>query len=389
MMKNQVIHSQPSFVLANEQVSVAITKRGGHMAPVVFRNGDGQQITPYYISPWQDEKPVDMPADVLVPLRGDFFCMPFGGNASEYKGEKHPPHGETATGLWSFVDDETSEPGVSRLTLALETHIRKGRVTKEIFLRERHPVVYQRHTVEGFVGPTPVGHHATLAMPNEKEVFALSTSPFRLGMTNPGVFSDPAEGEYQMLAVGKTFGTIKEIPTLFKDPDVVDCSRLPLQQGFADLFVVVADTDALDGKPAWTAAVNTKEHWVWFSLRDSRRLPMTAFWLENHGRHSFPWNGRNQCLGLEDICGFFADGLAESVDANLLSDQGVATAITGSDATPTDIRSIQGAVSVPAAFDRVEEIGFGDNEITLRSESGQFVTVALNYKFVLGEGMHP
>ncbi len=389
MMKNQVIHSQPSFVLANEQVSVAITKRGGHMAPVVFRNGDGQQITPYYISPWQDEKPVDMPADVLVPLRGDFFCMPFGGNASEYKGEKHPPHGETATGLWSFVDDETSEPGVSRLTLALETHIRKGRVTKEIFLRERHPVVYQRHTVHGFVGPTPVGHHATLAMPNEKEVFALSTSPFRLGMTNPGVFSDPAEGEYQMLAVGKTFGNIKEIPTLFKDPDVVDCSRLPLQQGFADLFVVVADTDALDGKPAWTAAVNTKEHWVWFSLRDPRRLPMTAFWLENHGRHSFPWNGRNQCLGLEDICGFFADGLAESVDANLLSDQGVATAITGSDATPTDIRSIQGAVSVPAAFDRVEEIAFGDNEITLRSESGQFVTVALNYKFVLGEGMHP
>ncbi len=389
MMKNQVIHSQPSFVLANEQVSVAITKRGGHMAPVVFRNGDGQQITPYYISPWQDEKPVDMPADVLVPLRGDFFCMPFGGNASEYKGEKHPPHGETATGLWSFVDDETSEPGVSRLTLALETHIRKGRVTKEIFLRERHPVVYQRHTVEGFVGPTPVGHHATLAMPNEKEVFALSTSPFRLGMTNPGVFSDPAEGEYQMLAVGKTFGNIKEIPTLFKDPDVVDCSRLPLQQGFADLFVVVADTDALDGKPAWTAAVNTKEHWVWFSLRDPRRLPMTAFWLENHGRHSFPWNGRNQCLGLEDICGFFADGLAESVDANLLSDQGVATAITGSDATPTDIRSIQGAVSVPAAFDRVEEIAFGDNEITLRSESGQFVTVALNYKFVLGEGIHP
>jgi hypothetical protein len=192
-----------------------------------------------------------------------------------------------------------------------------------------------------------------------------------------------------MLAVGKTFGTIKEIPTLFKNPDVVDCSRLPLQRGFADLFVVVADTDALDGMPAWTAAVNTKEHWVWFSLRDPRRLPMTAFWLENHGRHSFPWNGRNQCLGLEDICGFFADGLAASVDANLLSDQGITTAITGSDATPVDIRSIQSAVSVPATFDRVAEIGFGDNEITLRSESGHFVTVPLNYKFVLGEEINP
>ena len=62
-MENKIIHSQPSFVLANEQVSVAITKRGGHMAPVIFKNGDGQQISPYYISPWQDEKPANMPAD--------------------------------------------------------------------------------------------------------------------------------------------------------------------------------------------------------------------------------------------------------------------------------------------------------------------------------------
>ena len=84
MMKNQVIHSQPSFVLANEQVSVAITKRGGQMAPVTFKSRDGQQISPYYISPWQDEEPANMPAEVLVPLRGDFFCMPFGGNDWNY-----------------------------------------------------------------------------------------------------------------------------------------------------------------------------------------------------------------------------------------------------------------------------------------------------------------
>ncbi|HBU38358.1 MAG TPA: hypothetical protein DEB70_11215 [Planctomycetaceae bacterium] len=388
-MENQVIHSQPSFVLANEQISVAITKRGGHMAPVIFKNEDGQQISPYYISPWQDEEPANLPAEVLVPLRGDFFCMPFGGNAIEYKGEKHPPHGETATAVWSFVDEESSRPDSSQITLALDTHIRKGRVTKEIFLRERHPVVYQRHTVEGFVGPTSVGHHAILAMPDEKKVFAISTSPFSLGMTNPGVFSDPYHGEYQLLAVGKTFSDIKEIPTLFKDPDVVDCSRLPIQRGFSDLFAVVADTDALDGRPAWTTAVNTKEHWVWFSLRDPRTLPMTAFWLENHGRHSFPWSGRNQCLGVEDICGYFAVKLAASANENTLSEQGIATSIACSDATPTDIRNIQGAVSVPATFDRVKEISFGENEITLLSESGQVVTVPLNYNFVLGEGRAP
>ena len=87
-MKEQVIHNQPSFLLANEQVSVAITERGGHMAPVIFRGSDGQQITPYYISPWQDEEHEKMPADVLVPLRGD-FCMPF-GKFFAHNGEEHP-----------------------------------------------------------------------------------------------------------------------------------------------------------------------------------------------------------------------------------------------------------------------------------------------------------
>ena len=388
-MKDQVVHGQPSFLVANGDVSVAITKLGGHMAPVTFGAGGRQQITPYYISPWQDEEHEEMPADVLIPLRGDFFCMPFGGNAASFNGEEHPVHGETATGLWSFVDEQSDEPGLSRLQLELETHVREGRVTKEVFLREGHQVVYQRHTVDGFGGPTSVGHHAILAMPDDVETLTISTSAFRLGMTNPGVFSDPASGEYQLLATGETFDDLKKIPTLLKDPAFINCSRLPLRRGFSDLFAVVADIEALNGTPAWSAAVNTKDHWVWFSLRDPRKLPMTAFWLENHGRHSFPWNGRNQCLGLEDICGYFADGLAASVNSNPLSDQGIATSVDSSEDTPLDIRSIQGAVSVPASFDRVEEIGFGDNEIVLRGEDSQAVTIPLNYKFVLGEGMSP
>lgn len=388
-MKEQVIHKQPSFLLANEQVSVAITERGGHMAPVTFGGSGGQQITPYYISPWQDEEHEAMPADVLIPLRGDFFCMPFGGNTASFNDEKHPVHGETATGLWSFVDSSSSESGLSRLELALETHVRKGRVTKEIFLQDEHPVVYQRHTVDGFIGPTSVGHHAILAMPDDQELVAISTSPFRLGMTNPGVFSDPVNGEYQMLAVGESFRDLTEIPTLFKKPSVVDATHLPFRRGFSDLFAVVADTSALDGKPAWTTAVNKKEHWVWFSLRDPHKLPTTAFWLENHGRHSFPWNGRNQCLGVEDICGYFADGLAESVEENVLSKQGIATALNCSKEKPLDIRSIQGAVSVPADFGRVEDIVFGNNEMEIRTVEGRSVIVPVNYEFVFGEKLSP
>lgn len=387
-MVDKEIYGQPSFVLENELVSLAITKLGGHMAPVVFGAANERQIRPYYISPWQDENHADMPAEVLVPLRGDFFCLPFGGNATPYQNQKYPVHGETATGEWTFVDSEEVEPGVSRLRLVLDTLVRKGQVTKEVTLREGHPVIYQRHCVKHFVGPTPVGHHAILAMPDEVGTFAISTSPFRLGMTNPGVFSDPANGEYQMLAEGKTFCDVREIPTLFRDPAVVDCSRLPLRRGFADLFAVVADADLLSGKPAWTAAVNTSENWVWFSLRDPKKLPMTAFWLENHGRHSFPWNGRNQCLGVEDVCSYFADGIAASARANLLTEQGIPTTVDCVEDFPLDIRSIQAAVPVPATFDRVEHIDFGDECLRLTSESGTTVDMKIDHSFVLGDESH-
>lgn len=380
----RVIHSQPSLVLENDCVSLAVTQRGGHLAPVTFGTAGDRPISPYYVSPWQDEGHATMPAAVLTPLRGDFFCLPFGGNAATFRGERHPPHGETATAEWTLNDDAPLADGTARLALALQTTIRPGRVTKEIFLKPGQPVVYQRHLIEGFAGPTPLGHHATLAMPDEAGVFAMSTSPFCLGITNPGVFSDPANGEYQQLAIGATFTDLAQVPSLFKDPPEIDCSRLPARRGYADLLAVVADTEALAGKPAWTAAVNTRDHWVWFSLRDPAVLPITAFWLENRGRHSFPWNGRNQCLGLEDICGFFADGLVPSVEPNLLSKQGIPTAIELSTSRPTDIRSIQAAVPVPATFDRVAEIKFSDNAVVLVASSGDEVSVPLHSEFVRG-----
>jgi len=383
------IHSQPSYLLESDAVSLAVTRLGGQLAPVTFGVDGPKPIDPYYISPWQDENHPAMPAAVLTPLRGDFFCLPFGGNAAAFNGEQHPPHGETATAEWSLASDAPLADGTSRLALSLETRLRPGRVTKEIFLRPGQPVIYQRHLIEGFAGPTPLGHHATLAMPDDEGIFAISTSPFRLGMTNPGVFSDPAIGEYQALALGATFTDLARVPSLFKEPAEVDCSRLPARRGYTDLLIVVADADALAGRPAWTAAVNTRDHWVWFSLRNPAVLPTTAFWIENRGRHSFPWNGRNQCLGLEDICGFFADGLVPSVEPNLLSQQGIPTAIKLTAENPTDVRSIQAAVPVPASFDRVAEIEFTDTGVVLVAASGEQVAVRLSHPFVMGEGEAP
>ena len=112
---------------------------------------------------------------------------------------------------------------------------------------------------------------------------------------------------------------------------------------------------------------------------------MTAFWLENHGRHSFPWNGRNQCLGVEDICSYFAEGIAASARANLLTEQGITTALDCTDDSPLDIRSIQAAVPVPVGFDRVAHIDFGDECLRLVSGSGLTVEVTVDHSFVLGD----
>src|SRR5262245_45101693 len=70
-VKLRTINSQPSFVIGTRQVELAVTELGGHMSPVTFFRDSRRPVQPYYISPWQDEKPSKMPAPVLVPLRGD------------------------------------------------------------------------------------------------------------------------------------------------------------------------------------------------------------------------------------------------------------------------------------------------------------------------------
>ena len=143
------VHAQPSWILANDDIELAITRAGGHMAPVTCARRSDHPIQPYYVSPWQEERLTNLPAAVLVPLRGDFFCMPFGGNGDAVAGQQHPPHGEAATADWSLAGRRQDDDGTVAVTLAMDTAIRKGRITKEVFLVPGQPVVYSRHRIEG------------------------------------------------------------------------------------------------------------------------------------------------------------------------------------------------------------------------------------------------
>ena len=118
---------------------------------------------------------------------------------------------------------------------------------------------------------------------------------------------------------------------------------------------------------------------MWFSLKDPAVLKTTVFWMENHGH---PWNGRNNCLGLEDVTAFFADGLSASIKDNLLTKEGLDTALELSADKPTSVNYIQGVVKVPEGFDVVKAVEFKPGEVVFTSASGKTATAAVRHEFI-------
>lgn len=370
------IEGQDSWLLENDTVRLAVTKRGGMMAPVTFFHSTAKPFQPYHISPWQKEGlRIDEP--VLVPLRGDFFCLPFGGGGT-LGGRVIPTHGEPATGLWGKASIGRSA-GIARLETRMNVKNPAGKVTKRIFLLEGQPVVYIQHTLEGFSARVPLGHHATLGGGEASDRWLISTSPLQFGAVNPAASAPFEDGEYRSLAAGRRFTSLKRVPTVWKDPAFDTCDSFPRRPGFCDIVQVFSKTTA---GPSWTAAVAPGEGYVWFSLKDAAVLPSTVFWMENYGRHGAPWSGRNCCIGLEEVCSYFAHPQAASARKNELNDAGVATAVRLTPSRPLSVNCIHGAAKVPRGFDRVKSMVFRRGSMELRSESGKKVSVALHHSFI-------
>ena len=370
-------NSQTGWKLSNDKVELFITEFGGHLAPVNFNIDSAAVIQPYYISPWQNEAGTEFGDPVLVPLRGDFFCMPFGGNAEPVNGEQHSVHGEVSSSPWQFV--EQSKTGdISTLTLEMHTAVRQGKVTKKIQLNAGQNIVYTTHILEGYSGTMPIGHHCTLAVPERENSMKVAVSEFEFGMTSPSLFSDPANGEYQAFALNEKFTDLSQIPVNFKGMPPADCTSFPQRLGFTDLLQIFKRPTIT---PAWTVALCPEQGYLWFSLKNASQMPGTAFWISNKGRHGSPWNGRNRCLGLEETCSYFADGLKLSTEANMINKAGFPTAIELSPELPTVVNFIQGVAAITADFTQLEAVIFGTDTITFSSTSGLSVTIAVNHQF--------
>ncbi len=372
MIKSETIKGQDSWVLDTRGIKVCITKKGGHMAPVLFMRDTGNPIKPFYVNPWAGEHPaIDKGLEVLVPLRGDFFCLPFGGN-NKWNGENHPVHGETSYKEWTLADDSSDDS----ISLTMDTKIRKGSVTKKVELREGENNLYVSHTVEGFAGPVSVGHHAIFPGNTKKYI---STSSVRYGYTNRYDGPGYNGGEYYSLASFKKFESLEKVPTIWKETPYTDCSVFPAREGFVDILQVFnrAEKDF-----AWSAVCAPEEGYLWFSLKDPEILPSTVLWMENKGRHMSPWDGRNSCIGVEDVCGHLADGLSVSAEENILTRDGIKTAHVLKGDRIFTVTYIHGVVRIPEGFYRVKAIEKKNNGVQIVSYSGKSVFTKVGMDFL-------
>lgn len=374
------IRGESSWVVANRKLEIAVTERGGQMAPVSFFRDSSEPVQPYYLSPWQGSG-LSTGVPVLDPLRGDFFCMPFGGE-NDWHGESHPVHGESAGSTWELMSLEETD-GVTELRLGLTTRSRPGRITKRLSVVDGQNVIYLQHVLEGYTGRMCLSHHATLAVPEEPASLRVSASPARLARVVPREALTNVGNEYYFLAPGKSFTRLDRVPTIWKDAPFADLTTHPIPRGFMDLVALFpALSKAGAWTPAWTAVVMPRSRALWFAMRDPRQLPQTTFWMSNGGRHAAPWSGVNRCLGVEDGCAYFTFGLARSAKRNELNAAGIPTTLLLRPQRPTRINHIQGMTRIPNGFDRVKSAAFADGAAVFTSWSGKKAEAPVRWSYL-------
>lgn len=361
------IHGEASYGLAGPEVELHVTARGGHLAPVVFHL-PGRDVSPYALAPWVPAEFPEVPP-LLSVLRGDFLCLPFGGQASG------PPHGEVANAVWSLL--EQSEDS---LRLAMETTDSGARVEKILGIRPGQHAVYAEHRISDLEGNWSYGNHPVLDLSGLPEgVGRLTVSPFRWASVFPGAFSNPADGESQALAEGARFADLREVPLAAGGS--TDLTRYPARAGNDDLVMMVNEAATPEQPFAWSAVV--MDGYVWFALKNVADFPATMFWLSNGGRSAAPWNGRHLGrLGVEEVCSYFANGVDLSRQ-DLLAAEKIPTTRRFSKDETVSLKTIQAVAAVDPGFGAVFGIiPSGKSAVKIVGENGQEVTSPVDWTFL-------
>lgn len=364
----QSIHGEPSLQLATPELDLAVTARGGQLAPVVFHL-PGRDVAPYSLAPWLPAEFPDIPP-LLSVLRGDFFCLPFAGQADG------PPHGDPANAIWSPVTADARS-----LTLAIQATDSGALIEKTLAVRPGHHAIYAEHRVSNLDGDYNYGTHPIIDLSGLADGGGrVTTSPFHWASVFPGPFADPAQGETQSLLEGAEFTDLREAP--LAAGGTTDLTRYPARPGHEDL-VMMANAPATPAQPfAWSAVV--LDGWVWFALKNPADFPATLFWISNCGRSAPPWNGRHRGrLGIEEVCSYFCNGL-ELSRGNPLAARGIPTTRRFTNDKTVALRVIHAVALVPDDFGAVTQITpSGENSVAILGDSGRLLGVPIDWNYVL------
>jgi hypothetical protein len=359
------VHGEVSHHLATPEIDLDVTARAGHMAPVVFHL-PGRDVSPYSLSPWQPAEFSDLPP-LLSVLRGDFLCLPFGGQTDG------PPHGDPANAEWSLVSQNERS-----ITLRQQASDSVATIEKTLSTRAGHHAVYAEHRISQLDGEYNYGTHPVLDLSGLPDgAGRISVSPFRYASVFPGYFSDPAIGETQALKGGAEFTDLREVP--LAGGGTADLTRYPARSGNDDLVMMISEAPHAGQPFAWSAAV--LDGYVWFCLKNPADFPATLFWMSNGGRSGPPWNGRHLGrIGIEEVCSYFSNGVDESRKAS----PGFPTTRRFTADETVSLKVVQGVAAVPQDFGLTTSIRpVAENSVAITGESGKEITIPIEWEFVL------
>ena len=363
------IHGEPSFRLTTPELDLHVTVRGGHLAPVVFHL-PGRDVSPYALAPWLPADFPDLPP-LLSVLRGDFLCLPFGGQADG------PPHGDPANSIWTL-----QAACADSLHLVMKTSDTGATVEKILSTRAGQHAVFTEHRISGLDGDFNYGSHPVLDLSGLPEgAGRVTVSPFRWASVFPGPFANPAEGETQALAEGARFNDLREVP--LAAGGTTDLTRYPTRRGNEDLVMMVNEPATAVQPFAWSAVV--LDGYLWFCLKNPADFPSTLFWISNGGRTAAPWNGRHLGrIGVEEVCSCFSNGVDVSRQ-NQLAAESVPTTRRFRREETISLRLVQAVAEVDHRFGAVSKIlPAGENHVLLVGESGAETTVPIDWSFLFG-----
>jgi hypothetical protein len=346
-------------------ISVGVTPLAGMLEGLRIER-DGQSLAPLHRAPWVGH-PEEIGADSaphLAVLEGDFFCAPFGKTDEEGV----PAHGWPANGTWSEREVVRGADGAVTGRYHLAERVRGARVTKEITLRPGHPVVYQRHVLEGGEGRISLAHHAMIHVPGGARL-SFSAKDFGATPTTPQE-SDPARGR-SIFKCPQEFESLAAVG--LADGRTVDMRRYPFAEGHEDFLMLFDPTDARLG---WSAAVAAADGFVFFAVKDAQVLGQTAIWMSNGGRSYAPWSSRHLAvLGIEEACCHFGDGRLVSGAPNAFTERGYRTSVALAPEDAVVVRYALGAIPAPAGWSEIANVRVEGGALTLTDVGGETRTL--------------